>query len=72
MRPFVYAMSVGVRDGDEALRSELDAALTRLQPEIRSILTEFGVPLVGAAPAGTRSASAQDTKSSRSNEIKEH
>lgn len=70
--PFVYAMSIGVRDGDDVLRSALDAALVRLKPEIRSILLEFGVPLVEGAPPGPRSASLQDLTSNRSNDIKEH
>ncbi len=46
--PFVYDISLGVRKGDEALRQELEAVLTRKRPEIEAILDEYGVPRVAA------------------------
>ena len=49
---FQYAMSLGVRRGDEALLNELQQALDRRQQDIRAILRDYGVPLVGdATPA---------------------
>jgi mxaJ protein len=47
--PFVYDISMGVRKGDEALRTELEAILERRRPEIESILDTYGVPRVAAA-----------------------
>ncbi|MBI1398390.1 MAG: quinoprotein dehydrogenase-associated putative ABC transporter substrate-binding protein [Betaproteobacteria bacterium] len=44
--PLTYTMSLGVREGDVALREALDAVLARKRAAIRSILAEFGVPLV--------------------------
>ena len=43
--PFRYAMAMGVRRGDETLRDELQQALDRRAPEIRSILESYGIPL---------------------------
>lgn len=43
--PFSYAMAIGVRRGDTALRDELQRALDRRQPEIRALLAAYGVPL---------------------------
>lgn len=51
--PFVYAISIGVREDNTALRTALDRALDRHRPEIRSILDEFGVPLVAPATGST-------------------
>jgi mxaJ protein len=44
--PFAFEIAMGVRKGDIALRDEIDAFLTRRKPEIDSILTSYGVPLV--------------------------
>jgi mxaJ protein len=46
--PFVYDISMGVRRGDEALRTELEAILERRRPEIETILDTFGVPRLAA------------------------
>jgi mxaJ protein len=43
---FRYAIAMGVRKGDGALRSRLDAALVKEQSAIRSILQSYGVPLI--------------------------
>lgn len=46
---FTYAMSLGVRHGDEVLKAELQAALDRREPEVQAILQRYGVPLVASA-----------------------
>ncbi|MBV8978117.1 MAG: quinoprotein dehydrogenase-associated putative ABC transporter substrate-binding protein [Alphaproteobacteria bacterium] len=43
---FRFAIAMGVRPGDDALRDKLDAALLREKGAIRIILTAYGVPLV--------------------------
>lgn len=52
--PFEYAISMGVKRGNVALRDALDRALARRRDEIRAVLVEYGVPLVDP-PAGGRS-----------------
>jgi mxaJ protein len=42
--PFEFAISIGVRRGDKALRDELDAVLARRKADIDAILAEYGVP----------------------------
>ena len=44
--PFDYAMALGVRTGDDALKARLDAILDKRRDDIRRILTSYGVPLV--------------------------
>lgn len=44
--PMSYAISMGVRPGDQALLAELNRAIERRRTDIRSILTRFGVPLM--------------------------
>jgi quinoprotein dehydrogenase-associated probable ABC transporter substrate-binding protein len=44
---FRYAIAMGVRKGDSALRDQLDGVIEREQPAIRNILQSYGVPLVG-------------------------
>ena len=43
-QPFVFAIAMGVRRGDRALRDRLDDFIRRRQPEIDRILAEYGVP----------------------------
>jgi mxaJ protein len=43
---FRYAIAMGVRKGDTALRGRLDAAIAKEQPMIHGILQSYGVPLV--------------------------
>jgi ABC-type amino acid transport substrate-binding protein len=43
---FQFAIAMGVRQGDTALRNRLDAILTRERPAIQNILRTYGVPLV--------------------------
>jgi mxaJ protein len=47
---FDFAIAVGVRPGDDALRDRLQAALHRRQPDIDRILAQYGVPLLGVTP----------------------
>jgi mxaJ protein len=52
--PFVFDIAMGVRRGDSTFRKQLDEIIERRKPSIDSILTAYGVPLVGigAAKAG--------------------
>jgi quinoprotein dehydrogenase-associated probable ABC transporter substrate-binding protein len=43
---FVYAMSMGVRKNDTALRDRLQDAIDRHRPEIAAILSSYGIPTV--------------------------
>lgn len=45
--PFVFDISVGVRRGQEPLKDEIDAFLSRRRPAIDRILDEYGVPRPG-------------------------
>jgi quinoprotein dehydrogenase-associated probable ABC transporter substrate-binding protein len=49
--PFAYDISMGVRPGDTAFRTELEGVLDRRRDDIRKVLETFGVPLVGEAVA---------------------
>jgi ABC-type amino acid transport substrate-binding protein len=55
--PFTFAIAMGVRKDDRALRDALDRAIVRRGGEIRAILRRFGVPIV-AAPGGSTGAPA--------------
>jgi mxaJ protein len=44
--PFTFAISLGVRHGDEVLRSELNRALGARRKEVRTLLDAYGVPRV--------------------------
>ncbi len=44
--PMVFDISMAVRTEDRALGEEVDAALTRLQPQIDAILDDYNVPRV--------------------------
>lgn len=49
--PFSFAIAMGVRQGDTALRAELDDFIRRRQADIDRILDAYGVPRVAGAPA---------------------
>jgi hypothetical protein len=44
--PFEFAISIGVKRGNDELRNRLDAALERRKGEVDAVLEEFAVPLV--------------------------
>jgi mxaJ protein len=46
--PFVYEMSMGVRPGETALKTELDGVLDRRREDIQKILDEYGIPQADA------------------------
>jgi mxaJ protein len=46
--PMTFAIAMGVRRGDEALRQDIEAVLARRQVEIETILSGYHVPLVRA------------------------
>lgn len=52
---FEFDISMGVRKGDDALKARLDDFIARKQPEIRSLLTSYGVPLVAVPTSQARS-----------------
>jgi mxaJ protein len=57
--PFAFDISMGVRHTDTAFRAELDGILTRRHQEIRKILDEYGIPVVGTeTPPSSRNGSA--------------
>ena len=52
--PFVFDISMGVRRGDVKLRERLDRVLREHRPEIDAILSEYGVPRIGASMTDRR------------------
>lgn len=44
--PYVYDIALGVRRGDDSLKTRLEEILERRRPEIRSLLARFGIPVV--------------------------
>lgn len=56
--PFEYAIAMGVRKGDTALRDRLDELLVRRKADIDAILDDYAVPRV-AAPADANVAGGQ-------------
>jgi mxaJ protein len=48
--PFTFAIAIGVRRSDNALREEIDAILTRKREAIGAILNDYGVPRVPNPP----------------------
>jgi hypothetical protein len=44
--PFTFEFSMGVREGNKALKAQLEEALGKRQTEIRKILEDYGVPLL--------------------------
>jgi mxaJ protein len=45
-QPFEFAIAMGVRRGDDALRQALDDFITRRQGDIERILAEYAVPTI--------------------------
>jgi quinoprotein dehydrogenase-associated probable ABC transporter substrate-binding protein len=52
--PFEYAIAMGVKRGNKALRDELDAILERRRGDIDAILAEYAVPRTDTGPGGER------------------
>jgi hypothetical protein len=52
--PMVFAISIGVRRGDDLLLNQLNGILARRQKVIRTLLRSYGVPLVAAASGPAR------------------
>lgn len=52
--PFAFDIGIGVRNGDSALKRELDAELVKRQAEISGILRSYGVPQVEATEQTAR------------------
>lgn len=44
--PFTFEFSMGVKEGNAALKAELEQAISQRHAEIRKILEEYGVPLL--------------------------
>jgi mxaJ protein len=44
--PFTFDFSMGVREGNKALKAQLEEALGKRQAEIRKVLEDYGVPLL--------------------------
>ena len=44
--PFAFDICMGVRQGEENLKTQLEGVLDRKQAEIRKILEDYGVPLM--------------------------
>ena len=44
--PFAFDICLGVREGEDALKAQLERILDRKRDEIRRILEDYGVPLV--------------------------
>jgi mxaJ protein len=47
--PFVFDIAVGVRRGDDSLRTLLDGVLRRRQGDIATLVASYGIPLSGQA-----------------------
>ncbi len=44
--PFTFEFSMGVKEGNTALKAELEEAISKRHAEIRKILEDYGVPLL--------------------------
>lgn len=44
---FEFAIAMGVRKGEHAFRDDVQAVLDRRGEDVRDVLTEFGIPIVG-------------------------
>ena len=51
--PFTFAISMGVRKGNTALRNDLQNVLSTHSSQIHDILAEYGVPELPLAPQQT-------------------
>ena len=53
--PFTFDISMGVRQGEDAFKSELEGILDRRRNDIKKILDEYGIPIVEVADTAKRS-----------------
>jgi mxaJ protein len=53
--PFTFAISMGVRKGNVSLRNEVEAILSKREPDIRRILDQYGVPQLPLASIASSS-----------------
>lgn len=60
--PFTFAISMGVRKGNTALRNDLQNVLSTHSSEIDDILADYGVPQLPLAPQQTSSAEVRDAQ----------
>ena len=51
--PFAFNISMGVRRGDQALKTKLENVLDRKRLEIEKILKDYGVPLLNRSRGRT-------------------
>lgn len=51
--PFTFDIAMGVRRDDAAFKAQIDGILERRRGDIEKVLDAFGVPRVGALPAGS-------------------
>ena len=52
--PFVFEIAMGVRRGQDAFKSELEAILDRRHADVQKILEQYGIPLVATVPHGSQ------------------
>lgn len=52
--PMAYDISIAVRSGDSALRTQLDNALERRNADVRKLLLRFGVPMTAGSGSAER------------------
>lgn len=62
--PLAFDISMGVKKGNTELKSQLEAAADRRQAEIRTILEEFGVPLIAAHEVSDTRGTREEPKTS--------
>ena len=48
--PFAFDISMGVRRGDKKLQRQLDEEIVRREPQIRRLLTSYGIPQLNMSP----------------------
>jgi mxaJ protein len=48
--PFTYEFSMGVKQGDKVLKTELEQAISKHRADIQKILEDYGVPLLALQP----------------------
>jgi mxaJ protein len=63
--PLTFGISMGVKKGNRELKSQLEASIDRRQADIRSILEEYGVPLMAAHESSAPEPRAQNQEPER-------